>query len=901
MAHTWTTRGFEAFGAGTCGQAGQNLYISRAGILQRIHQYDFDQKGYIDLVMCNSQGNWEMPPVGIYRDPLGQVEYCELPADGARSGAVVDLNGNGCDDLVLGNRYNGIGHYMNAIIYYGGPDGWSEGRRQLLPAPVCTSVAAGDFNGDGRPDLAFLCEGKVRLFYQSELGFEPRRFVDLDIAGDQLGAGDLDGDGGEALLVRSEEGEIAIYWALEKGIDPANCTILPAAQEKGAASAEDQIDRSSAEYTQDARPLVQVIQLAGQAHIFVARSQSAQLVPVLPKRQFGEPLSFACRRPMAAALGDVNGNGRQDLVIACRQPEGEAECSWVYWGGPDGFAEERRTALSTYRACDVALGDVDGNGCDDIAFCQGHTPDLFTRDSLIFRGGAALDDEPVKLTSHDGRRVFMARPRGAGHADVVLINAQARRKIEDVPVSIFAGGPDGFTAERRQDLPGWGAVSALCCDVNDNGRADLILVNSSHNTPSRDPGSYIYLNGGAAGFPAQPSWILPTDLAHGACCADIDRDGYLDLIFGGHLSPELLLFHGGPDGFDGENPVRIRMERDGRVFDSPLWIYLADLDNNGWLDLVVPQSKADRSLVLWGGPDGFGMERCQFLSVWKGVCARAADLSGNGYLDLIMGAAPPSLAAPHDCFVYIYWNGPDGLREDNRTLLPANAVLSVAVADFDRDGLLDLFVPSYSDGNSRDLDSYIYWNRPGRGFAATDRDRLFTHSASGCVAADFNDNGWVDLAIANHKVEGDHLGWSAVWWNGADGFSQQRTTRLPSSGPHGMLCVDPGNIADRGHEEVYTSAPYRLPRGQSCRRIGWEAETPVRTWVKAQLRWAPTKEALAEAPWLGPGGGEESWFEQGGEINGELAPGPWVQYRLVLGAFNSGCTPRVEAVHVECG
>ena len=103
------------------------------------------------------------------------------------------------------------------------------------------------------------------------------------------------------------------------------------------------------------------------------------------------------------------------------------------------------------------------------------------------------------------------------------------------------------------------------------------------------------------------------------------RDGYLDLIFGGHLSPDILIFRGGPDGFDTENPQRIRMERDGAIYDSPLWIYLAELTNDGWQDLVVPQSKTDRSLILWGGPDGFSMDRCQLLSVWKGVSARAAE------------------------------------------------------------------------------------------------------------------------------------------------------------------------------------------------------------------------------------------------------------------------------------
>ena len=899
MAPTWTTRGFEAFSAGACGHAGHNLYISRAGILQRIHQYDFEQNGHLDLVFCNSQGHLEMPPAGVYRDPLGRLDLLELPADGARSGAVLDLNGDGCDDLVLGNRNNGTGSFMNAIIYYGGPDGWSERRHQRLPAPLCTSVAAGDFNGDGRPDLAFLCDGKVRLFYQSDLGFESKRFLDLDIEGDQLGAGDLDGDGYDDLLVRSEEGEISIYWGASEGIDTSVCTSLPVEEEEqGEESDADALDRASPEYTQDARPLVQAIHLNGQPHLFAARARSALLVPVQQDRQFGPPLTFACTHPMAVATGDLNADGRTDLVFACRQPEGEAECSWIYWGNRRDFSEERRTPLSTYRACDVALGDVDGDGYDDIAICQGHTRDLCTRDSLLFRGGPEITGEPLGLTSHDGRRVFLARPHGSGNPDVVFINTQGRLKVEDVPISIYTGGSDGFSAQRRQDLPAWGAVSALCCDLNDDGRADLVLVNSSHNTPSRDPGSYIYLNGDA-GFPPQPSWVLPTDLAHGACCADIDRDGNLELIFCGHLSPDILIFHGGPDGFDTENPERIRMEYDGEQFTSPLWIYLADLDNDGWLDLIVPQSKTDRSLILWGGPNGFSMERCQFLSVWKGDGVRAADLTGNGYLDLIIGAAPPSLAAPHDCFVYIYWNGPDGLREDRRTLLPANGVLSIGVADFNNDGLLDLFVPSYSDSKSRDLDSYIYWNRPGRGFAAVDRTRLFTHSASGCIAADFNDDGWIDLAIANHKVEGDHVGWSAVWWNGPDGFSEQRITRLPTSGPHGMVCVDPGNIADRGHEELYTSAPTRLPGMTRVTRISFEAETPARTWVKAQLRSAPTREALEKASFSGPDGSEENGFEQGDPVYSVPTQGEWIQYRLTLGAFNSGCTPRVRAVHVE--
>ena len=114
-----------------------------------------------------------------------------------------------------------------------------------------------------------------------------------------------------------------------------------------------------------------------------------------------------------------------------------------------------------------------------------------------------------------------------------------------------------------------------------------------------------------------------------------------------------------------------------------------------------------------------------------------------------------------------------------------------------------------------------------------------------------------------------------------------------------MLCVDPGNIADRGHEEFYTSAPFQLPEGRRATRIFWEAETPARTWVKAQLRSSSARETLEEATWLGPHGGEENWFEDGDPVDPVPARERWIQYRLALGAFNSGSTPRIKAVHVE--
>ena len=902
MTSTWTTRGFESFRQGQFGNAGQNLYVSRAGVLQRIHQYDLSGNGHLDLLFCNSQNHQERPPAFVYSDPLGAASRTELPSEGAWTGAVADLNGDGFDDLVLGMRNNGIRPDLNATVYYGAPDGMSERRQQQLPVPQCESVATGDFNGDGRPELAFVSQGRLRFFHQSDLGFEPHRFVDLEIAAEQLAAGDLDGDGYTDLVVRTGQGKVSIYWGGADGIHAERVTLCsePAESRTGTEDPAKQY----AEHVEEARPLSRVLQLHGTPHLFLPRSQSVSLVPVGKDRSLGPPLELFCSHAMAVAAGDVKGNGYADLVFACSDPGEDGERSWIYWGDEQGFDETRRSPLPSHRACDVAVADLTGDGCADVILCQTHTADSYSADSLIYRSTpAGIDPEPVRLPCLDARRVLLAKAGREARPHVIFVNHFGRNRLGNINPYIYLGEANGFSPERRQELPGWGAVEALCCDFNDDGNVDIVLANASENSVDRDPGSYL-LENGPQGFASEPTWILPTNRAHGVCTADLNRNGHLDLIFCGFDNPDLLIFQGtavDPETglcFDTANPQHIRMEYDGVTYNEPRWIYLADLNNNGWLDLVVPQIAYDRSFILWGGPEGFSMDNCQPLSVVRGACARAADLTGNGYLDLIIGGHMTSQDGPHDSFVYIYWNGPDGLREDRRTLLPASAVNSMAVADFNNDGLLDLFICSYHNGRERDIDSFLYWNRAGRGFAAADRTRLFTHSASGCVAADFNGNGWIDLAIANHKVEGDHIGFSAVWWNGPEGFSAERVTRLPTSGPHGMTAISPHSIADRGPEEYYLSAPYELPEGVRVTGIAWVAETPPRTWVKAQLRYGDSEDDLENAAWQGPDG-VATWFERPQDVGALDQSGPWVQYRLALGARNACGTPRVTSVDVH--
>lgn len=339
------------------------------------------------------------------------------------------------------------------------------------------------------------------------------------------------------------------------------------------------------------------------------------------------------------------------------------------------------------------------------------------------------------------------------------------------------------------------------------------------------------------------------------------------------------------------------MQDNDRIYNHPRFLSGADLNNDGYLDLIVSCIDSDESFVLWGGPEGFSFENKQIFQVRHACNSKVADLNGDGYPELIFGGHTQSESGPHDAFVYIYWGSKDGFREDRRSLIPANAVNSIAVADFNNDGFLDMFVASYQDGRLRDIDSHIYWNQAGNGFLPHIRTPLRTHAVSGNLAADFNEDGWIDLAVANHKVEGAHTAYSTVWYNGPDGFDEKKVTNLPSQGIHGMGNVDPGNVMDRSPNEYYISPPYKMDEKLGIIEIYWVGEIPLKSWVKAQFRFAQTRRELTQAAWQGPTGGN-SWFNAHQRVDKITFSGKFVQYRLTLGSFNSLNTPRISEVVV---
>ena len=109
----WIKEGFDEFRKGEFGNSGQNIYVSKGGILQRIFNYDLTGNGYPDLPIANSHRTNDRGPLRYYPEFPNMDVFVDLPTNGISEGFCADLNG---DDVLSAAEALRILQYVNGKV-----------------------------------------------------------------------------------------------------------------------------------------------------------------------------------------------------------------------------------------------------------------------------------------------------------------------------------------------------------------------------------------------------------------------------------------------------------------------------------------------------------------------------------------------------------------------------------------------------------------------------------------------------------------------------------------------------------------------------------------------------------------------------------------------------------------
>jgi hypothetical protein len=215
-------------------------------------------------------------------------------------------------------------------------------------------------------------------------------------------------------------------------------------------------------------------------------------------------------------------------------------------------------------------------------------------------------------------------------------------------------------------------------DVDGDGRLDIVLAKGRH-WPLVDR---VLLGDGAGGF-GPPYDLGPVaDRTYSGRLADVDRDGDLDVVISNDRpDPKRIYLNDGKGKFT-----------PGSTYGRPEWptrnATVADVDGDGYVDIVVANrgNNAVSNFICFNARDGRFDADCAAFSREPATTIAAADFNRDGSIDL---------AVPHrnGGQSRVYLAGPKGRFSDARTIPfgPPNAVIRMAeAADLDGDGLLDI-------------------------------------------------------------------------------------------------------------------------------------------------------------------------------------------------------------------
>jgi hypothetical protein len=305
--------------------------------------------------------------------------------------------------------------------------------------------------------------------------------------------------------------------------------------------------------------------------------------------------TFGAGHSQAVALGDLDGDGDLDAVVANDGPQ-----TRVWLNDGDGTYPVS-SDLGTGKAWDVALGDLDGDGDLDaaVAYRNGQAQQVW------FNDGSGTFPISATVGGSDSRGVALGDLDGDGDLDMVTANANQAQEVW------FNDGSGAF--------PAWATFGSgdsydvALGDLDGDGDLDAVVANGSNqaqNTCINDgSGVFTCVNFGAGRTQA-------------VALGDMDGDGDLDAVLAGNGGdPQEIWYNAGNGAFPISTTFGAGTSRG---------LALGDLDADGDLDVVVANYDWEGRDVWFngGGSYSFGLGYSWDVAL--------GDVDGDGDLDAVL-------------------------------------------------------------------------------------------------------------------------------------------------------------------------------------------------------------------------------------------------------------------------
>ena len=555
---------------------------------------DLDGNGTVDLAVSNlgsdhlsillGTGNGEFlggqsfPSTFSANQTTNRVALTDFDGDGLLDLAAANLLGNGNATVLKGQAFGKFSTPFDLTDQQGG------------------EVVAGDFNGDTKPDLAFIQKGSPRVkndtievrLGNGNLTFDSSTtlsLLDADYALNFTLAVDVDGNG-TLDLVTANTGTDDVSVFLGNGDGTFQGALTTAVGDQPTWVAAGHLDGNA---TLDLA-VVNAGPLGGQAGTLsvLFGTGNGGFSP--------GPKFFLNTEPNSVIIGDLNGDGKSDLAAIVQSPHVAWNLQVVLGNGNGTFRTPTVIPLIEDLVGNLTASDLDLDGDLDLIMTVGTEIGILANHGdgtfqplLRFDGGTPMGPITAIDLNHD-QRPDLVIPQSRGGTTTVLLNTAA-------------------------------APTRISHDINGDGTADLVWRDTNSGTVA------IWFMKGATikstAFPAGVSldWKIQQ-------MGDLNRDGKADLVWQNTSNGLVAVWL-----MNGQTITSV-----GSLATVPLAWQIAgmgDMDDNGTADLVWRNTSSGTTAVwLMNGATIQSMGFPASVSLdWQ--IAKVGDVNADGKTDII--------------------------------------------------------------------------------------------------------------------------------------------------------------------------------------------------------------------------------------------------------------------------